>query len=199
MSIFGVQNLPSYGIYRYFNTLTFGGLMMNYLLYRGMGAGSVGIWRGISSAIGLIGTVVYQVASQRYTLMTTGMWSILFQFVCISFSMVSMFIQDYTLSMSLLILGVCTSRIGLYVFKITVTQLMQLYTPDGIRGSIGGTQNSLNAFFQLSQFALCLIYTNPKDFVVVVAAGYLAVAVAAVLYAFGIYFRPTNYWSTIIS
>lgn len=173
----------------YFNALTFGGLMMNYLLYRGMGMGPVGIWRGISSSIGLAGTFVYQISTNRMSLSSTGMWSIVYQFICISFSAASMFIEDYTLSMALLIFGVCSSRIGLYVFEITVIQLMQEYIPAGIRGNIGGTQNSLNAFFQLSSYALCLIYSNPKDFVVVVIAGYIAVGIAAVLYTFGIYFR----------
>jgi iron-regulated transporter 1 len=151
--------------------------------------GSVGMWRGISSAVGLLGTFAYKFSAKYSTLATTGMWSIMFQFVCITFSMVSMFVYDYTVSMALLILGVCASRIGLYVYKIAVTQLMQEHVPEDIRGNIGGTQNSLNAFFQLSSFALCLIYTNPQDFVIVVAAGYAAVGIAVVLYAIGIYHK----------
>ena len=147
--------------------------MMNYLLYRGMSMGQVGIWRGVSSAVGLVGTIAYKVSANHLKLSTTGMWSIVYQLIFISFSFVSMFISDFTISMVLLVFGVCTSRIGLYVFEITVTQLMQEYIPESIRGNIGGIQNSLNAFFQLSSFVVCVIYPNPKDFIIVVTVGYI--------------------------
>jgi solute carrier family 40 (iron-regulated transporter), member 1 len=174
-------------MFSYLNTLTFGGVMMSYLLYRGMKVSTVGTWRGISSLIGLLGTIVYQISIKRMNVISTGMWSILFQFICITCSMVSMFVTDFTISMSLMILGVCTSRIGLYVFDISVTQIMQMNIPDGIRGIVGGTQESLNAFFQLSSFALCLVYSNPNDFIIPVAAGYISVGVATLFYGFGIY------------
>jgi solute carrier family 40 (iron-regulated transporter), member 1 len=180
---------------RYLNTLTFGGVMMSYLLYRGMNISTVGTWRGISSLIGLLGTFAYQISIKRMNIISTGMWSILYQLVCISCSMASMFIEDFTLSMTLMMIGVCTSRIGLYVFDISVTQLMQMNIPDGIRGMIGGIQESLNAFFQLSSFALCLIYSNPNDFIIPVAVGYSAVACAALFYSVGIYYHSSNFIS----
>jgi solute carrier family 40 (iron-regulated transporter), member 1 len=161
--------------------------MTSYLLYRGMSSSSVGILRGISSAVGLFGTFAYKYSVHRTSLAATGMWSTVFQFVFVTFSMVSMFINDYATSMILFVGGVCISRIGLYVFKISVTQIMQEWIPENVRGNVGGTQNALNSFFQLSSFILCVCYTNPKDFTIVVAAGYLAVGVASILYLKGIY------------
>ncbi len=87
--------------------------MMNYLLYRGMGMGTVGLWRGISSSIGLSGTFIYQYSTYHSSLRFTGMLSISFQFICISWSMASMFVSDYTLSMIWMIGGVCTSLIAI--------------------------------------------------------------------------------------
>lgn len=180
----------------YLNTLTFGGVMMSYLLYRGMKISTVGTWRGISSLIGLLGTIVYQKSIQRgMNIITTGMYSVLYQLLCISFSMISMFVSNFHLSMAFMIIGVCTSRIGLYVFEISVTQLMQMNIPEGIRGTIGGIQESCNAFFQLSSFALCLVFSNPHDFIIPVAAGYIAVASAALLYSIGIY-RQSHHFIT---
>jgi Ferroportin1 (FPN1) len=86
--------------------------MTSYLLYRGMNVRTVGICRGVSSAIGLLGTILYQMSAKRMTIISVGMWSIVFQFVCISCSMISMFIDDFMLSMSLMIIGVCASRLG---------------------------------------------------------------------------------------
>jgi solute carrier family 40 (iron-regulated transporter), member 1 len=171
--------------------------MLSYLLFRGMDLSTVGILRGVSSAIGLSGTCIFQL-SMYYTnssLPLTGMWSILYQFVCISLSAISMFISNYNTSMILFIIGVCASRIGLFVYEITVIQLMQEHIPESIRGNIGGTQNSLNAFFQLSSFALCLIYSNPKDFVIVVMAGYIAVGIASLFFGFGIYKHKVKFES----
>lgn len=149
--------------------------MTAYLVFRGMRLETVGVWRGVSSAIGLAGTFVYHYAVNRTSLVSTGMGSIIYQFVCISCSFASLFIEDYMISISMLIAGVCLSRIGLWVFDIAVTQLMQEFIPDGYRGIVGGTQQSLNAFFQLLSFAIGIIFPNPREFHVCVSAGYLAV------------------------
>lgn len=175
----------------YFNPLTFGGLMSAYLLYRGMSMSKVGFWRGVSALVGLVGTFGYKVSVKRMDVVSTGMWSIMYQLIFISFSMGAMFIANDWMANLIFVLGVCASRVGLYIYKISVTQLMQLNIPANIRGVIGGTQNSLNAFFQLLQFGLCLIYSNPQDFVIVVAAGYITVIIATVIYGVGIYYRSS--------
>ena len=170
--------------------------MTAYLVWRGMGLDTVGVWRGLSSAAGLMGTFAYHFSAKRMTLMDTGMWSITYQFVCISLSYFSLFIDSYTLSLALLILGVISSRIGLWVFDIAVTQLMQEYIPEGIRGVVGGVQQSQNAFFFLLSFGLGFIFPDPKDFHIYVAAGYASVAVAMILYAVKIYSKQSSFTST---
>lgn len=146
-----------------------------------------------SAAVGLAGTFAYRYSTERFTLVTTGMWSVLYQLVCISLSFASLFVARYDASMAMLIAGVCASRIGLWVFDITVTQLMQEFIPEGIRGVVGGTQQSLNAFFQLLSFALGLIFPDPHDFPIYVSAGYAAVVVAAIAYVFGVFFRKDEF------
>jgi len=88
---------------------------------------------------------------------------------------------------------VCASRIGLWVFDISVTQLMQEFIPDGVRGIVGGTQQAFNAFFMLLTFALGLVFPDPREFHIYVAAGYTAVGLAAVLYALGVYRRSDGF------
>jgi solute carrier family 40 (iron-regulated transporter), member 1 len=124
------------------------------------------------------------------------LWSILYQLVFVSVSFAALFMTDakqYTLSMVLLVGGVCLSRIGLWVFAMTVAQLMQEFIPDGFRGVVGGTQQSLNAFFQLSSFALGLLFPDPRDFPIYVAAGYAAVCSAALAFYLGIYLRRDEF------
>jgi solute carrier family 40 (iron-regulated transporter), member 1 len=121
------------------------------------------------------------------------MWSVLYQFACISLSFWSLFVASYDVAMFMLIAGVCASRIGLWVFDITVTQLMQEFIPEGIRGVVGGTQQSLNSFFQLSSYALGLIFPDPRDFPIYISAGYAFVGLAAVSYLFGVYYRKDEF------
>ena len=108
----------------------------------------------VSAIVGLAGTFAYRISTQRLTIATTGMWSVLLQFACISLSVGAFFVTKYVPATVLLIAGVCASRVGLWVFDIAVTQLMQENIPDGVRGLVGGTQQSINAFFQLSSFGL---------------------------------------------
>ena len=137
----------------------------------------------MSSALGLAGTFAFRVSTKRMSLVATGMWSIIHQLVCILVSVTSFLVASYNFSMTLLIFGVCISRIGLWVFDVAVTQLMQEFIPEGIRGSVGGTQNSLNALFQLSSFALGFFLPSPMQFNIYAISGCISVAVAASIYS----------------
>ena len=184
----------------YINVLSFGPLMTAYLVSEGMALETVGLLRGISAALGLLGTVAYHVSVTYTTLVTTGLWSILLQFFCLSLCLASFFIPSSLedgntgslVSTSLLVSGVWFSRIGLWVFDITITQMMQELIPPGIRGVVGGTQQSLNAIFNLIAFSLGLLFPNPSNFSIYGAAGYLAVGVGLILYFVGVYRRAAH-------
>jgi iron-regulated transporter 1 len=173
----------------YLNALSFGALMTAYLLWRGMRFSTVGVWRGVSAAIGLLGTVVYHISTSYTSVEMTGMWSICFQFACLTFSYASLFVQDNMISLAMLVGGVCLSRVGLWVFDISVTQLMQEYIPAPVRGVTGGVQQSLNAFFGLLAFVLGIFFPDPKEFHIYVSAGYVAVGLGMIMYTFAIFLR----------
>lgn len=173
----------------YVNLLSFGGVMTAYLVWRGMRLDSIGFWRGISSAAGLAGTFVFHFLSRRISLISTGMLSVSFQFLCLTISFASLFIHDNPISLAMLIVGVCASRVGLWVFDITVTQLMQLHVQEAVRGSVGGTQVSLNNFFAMLAYVLGIFIPDPVHFHIYVSVGYTSVGVALSCYAIGVYAR----------
>lgn len=173
----------------YLNALTFGALMTAYLVFRGMSFSTVGVWRGISSAIGLLGTIAYHFSVKYMSVESTGMWSICFQFVCLTLSYGSLYVGDNIASLVLLISGVCASRVGLWVFDISMTQLFQEYIPAPVRGVTGGVQQSLNAFFGLFAFVLGILFPDPREFHIYVAAGYASVGISMIIYTFSIYLR----------
>ena len=112
--------------FRYSNVLTFGAIMTAYLVWRGISLEQIGIWRGVSAAIGLAGTFVYKVLSARIGLVASGMLSVTVQFCFLSVGYASLFVDNLTVSFIMLIVGVCSSRIGLWVFDISVTQVRRL-------------------------------------------------------------------------
>jgi iron-regulated transporter 1 len=89
----------------------------------------------------------------------------------------------------MLIGGVCASRVGLWVFDISITQLMQEYVPAPIRGVVGGVQQSANAFFGLLAFVLGIFFPKPDEFHIYVTAGYVSVGIATLVYIFGVYWN----------
>ena len=51
-----------------------------------------------------------------------------------------------------------------------------------VRGNVGGTQNYMNALFELLPYLLGMIYSKPSQFHVFIVGGYAAVAIATLLY-----------------
>lgn len=177
----------------YLNSLTLGnGIMTTYLLFKEMKVELIGISRGIASVIGLLGTVVYHLSAKRMSLEATGMWSIIYEFGCLALSFASLYVDSNALAIYMLIVGVCLSRIGLWVFDIAVTQLQQERIPADVRGVVGGVQQSLNAFFGLLCFSLGVVFPRTQDFHVFVFAAFGSVGVAVCFYAFGFYY-PKRY------
>jgi len=167
--------------------LTFGGIMTAYLVWRGMKLEVIGLWRGVASAAGLAGTFVYHFMAKKFGLVEIGMTSVFFQFACLSSCYISLFIVDRTTSFVMLIGGVCFSRIGLWVFDISVTQLMQEHIPAPIRGLVGGVQKSLNAFFTIVAYSIGLFLSDPEDFYIYASSAYAGVALAAAFFALRVF------------
>ena len=140
----------------------------------GMPIEQVGLWRGLSSAIGLAGTFAYKFSARRTTVVNTGAWSIVYLFLWLTLVCASFFMN----STILLVVSAAISRIGLWVFDISYTLIYQQNVADGLRGLIGGTQQSLNSFFTMLSGCLGLFFNKPKQFWVIIATtGYACIAV----------------------
>ena len=65
---------------------------------------------------------------------------------------------------------------------MSVNQLQQERVPEGIRGRIGGTQNSLNQFFDMLRYLLILFLPQMSQFGYHVAISVISVFIASLLY-----------------
>jgi len=72
--------------------------------------------------------------------------------------------------------------IGLWIADLTVNQLQQERVPEEIRGRIGGTQHSLNQFFDLLRYMLVIILPSMSQFGYHVCISILSVFTASLIY-----------------
>ena len=72
--------------------------------------------------------------------------------------------------------------IGLWIADLTVNQLQQERVPEDIRGRIGGTQQSLNQFFDMIRYILIIFLPNMSQFGFHVGLSVLSVFTASLIY-----------------
>uniref|UniRef100_A0A2N9GA09 Solute carrier family 40 member n=1 Tax=Fagus sylvatica TaxID=28930 RepID=A0A2N9GA09_FAGSY len=152
----------------YFSVLSFGSLMTATLEWQGVPAFVIGIARGISAAIGITATVMYPILQSRISTLRTGT-------------------LVYLVSAYMLMAGVATSRLGLWMFDLAVIQQMQDHVPESDRGVVGGVQNSLQSTLDLMTYVMGIIISNPQDFWKLTLISFFLVTLAALLYTFYLY------------
>ncbi|XP_002741254.1 ferroportin-like [Saccoglossus kowalevskii] len=91
---------------------------------------------------------------------------------------------DSYASVALLFTGMVLSRTGLWLFDLTVTQLIQESVLETQRGIFNGVQNSLNGFMDLVHFALVITFPNPHTYGVLVLLSFLFVCTGAGFFAY---------------
>ncbi|XP_010039092.2 solute carrier family 40 member 2 isoform X1 [Eucalyptus grandis] len=171
----------------YFTVLSFGTLMMADLKWEGIPAYIIGIGRGISATIGIAATLIYPFLHSRISTLRTGLWSIWCQWTFLIMCIASIWVQNKHLSVSMLMGGVATSRLGLWMFDLSVTQLMQDNVPECDRGAVGGVQNSLQSALDLMSSVMGIIISDPRDFWKLSLLSFLVVTSAAILYCVHVY------------
>ena len=181
----------------YDNALCFGGAMTTFLIWKGMSVEEVALWTGVNNSVGLVGTFAFHFSIRQTNIINTGVWSVVYLFVCLTLAVLSFWVPGSHNSMYLLVVGTSVSRVGLWVFDISVTMLYQNMVPDGVRGMVGGTQQSLNSFFTMISGCLGLIFRKPEQFWIIALAGYISIMISMILYCVGVVFLPrTNFQPT---
>ncbi|XP_059668099.1 solute carrier family 40 member 2-like isoform X2 [Cornus florida] len=171
----------------YFTVLSFGTLMTAALEWDGIPAYVIGIARGISATIGIAATFLYPILQSHVSTLRTGLWSIWSQWTCLLVCVASTFIQNNLIAAYILMGGVALSRLGLWMFDLSVIQQMQDQVPESDRCVVGGVQNSLQSVFDLMTYFMGIIISNPQDFWELTMLSFVLVTMAATLYSLHIY------------
>ncbi|CAL5420404.1 unnamed protein product [Camellia sinensis] len=166
---------------------SFGTLMTATLEWEGIPAYVIGIARGVSATVGIAATFLYPILQSRISTLRTGLWSIWSQWICLLVCVASIWVQNKLVSAYVLMGGVAASRLGLWMFDLSVIQQMQDQVPESDRIVVGSVQNSLQSVLDLMTYVMGVIVSDPQDFWTLIMLSFVLVTLAAGLYSLHIY------------
>lgn len=169
----------------YCTVLDNGALMTAYLTWRGVDPAVVGASRGAGAIFGLVGTVVYPqlLRCNGGSVERAGLYSVWLFWICLVPGLVMFYIagesnvSDYTV-LSVMVV----SRVGLWAFDLAVTQIMQEYISEEDRGIVNSTQTATMQVFSCVILLGGLIFSEPKQFIVLVTFSIFVVLAASLTY-----------------
>ncbi|KAF9080388.1 hypothetical protein BGX23_002233 [Mortierella sp. AD031] len=167
----------------YMNVLSFGGTMTSYLVLIGYDDGLLGIMKAVSGIMGVAGTYAMPPLARRIGNVRTGLWSIWQLALTLALVLIALTNKlDYTATSVLLFGGMAASRLGLWMFDIAENLILQEYTASTHITSITGWQYSLCNFFDLLQFVLTIVVSDPAKFIIPASISVGSIFGAAVFY-----------------
>eukprot|EP00300_Choanocystis_sp_HF-7_P003276 c12500_g1_i1.p1 GENE.c12500_g1_i1~~c12500_g1_i1.p1 ORF type:complete len:542 (+),score=101.95 c12500_g1_i1:41-1666(+) len=167
----------------YMTVLSLGEVQTAYMVSRHWSPIAMGGLRGFGAVLALFGSFSFPVFARNYGLVATGSIGGLQQWFMILFAVLSLYISSN--STSLIVLGLTTafSRIGLWIFDLSVNQLIQEYVPEHQRGAVNGVQQSLQSMFGLIAFLCSILLSHVDQFWVSAALSFLAVSASVTMYS----------------
>eukprot|EP00898_Chlorokybus_atmophyticus_P002489 jgi/Chlat1/3240/Chrsp22S03423 len=159
----------------YLTVLSFGTLMTAYLKSTGVNELQLAAARGCAAGMGVLATFIYPIMTNKVKPLRSGLRSIWAQasaqsVVCLIPCVVAIYVQSARASAVLLIVGVIFSRVGLWSFDLSVTQLVQEVVPEHERGVVGGVQCSIQETFAMLGFLLGVGLPDTSHFWILSAA-----------------------------
>eukprot|EP00051_Salpingoeca_urceolata_P019659 m.289759 g.289759 ORF g.289759 m.289759 type:complete len:455 (-) comp19461_c1_seq18:551-1915(-) len=169
----------------YCTVLSFGSIMTGYTYYRGMSEVVLGSTRGVGAIFGIGATMASSRLIERFGLVPSGMIGVWAQLVCLLLSLLGVLYGDPSqgncsqladhakrsscehnrnVELTLLLLGVVSSRMGLWTFDLVVSQLLQQRSPANQVGIISGVQASVHNTMNLLGFVIGIILHRPEQF-----------------------------------
>ena len=180
--------LPGLALAMLFLTvLSFHMVMISYLLMRGLRVVYIGIAQGVSSGLGVLGTLCYAKAAARLGTIRVGVVAIWAQVACLTVCVGALYFppvgKDGAVSLAVFMGTVALSRVGLYAFDVAAAQLFQYIVEEQYRGVVGGFQRTLESLFEMASYVLVLWLPHPEQFPTLAAISYLQTVAAGVAFS----------------
>ncbi|KAG0327165.1 hypothetical protein BGZ99_008255 [Dissophora globulifera] len=167
------------------------GTMIGYLQWRGFTAGSIALLKGVCTVSELLGTVMMPAMSRYVGLIRTGAWSIWLEVATLTPVLLSIY-SDRLPVQVVIFVGMALSRVGVWSFDLVITQIMQEYTHSTSQGDAGSFDNagvingwhySMMNVFELAQFILTMIWSNPQSYFIPCTLSFGCIVLGAIVYS----------------
>ena len=170
----------------YVSVLSFGGIMTAYLASElvQLSDALLAVGRALAAVVGLLATLSTPRLIPRFGLVRCGSLLIVCQCACLAAVVAAFALPGLSRSffLTLVFVGLCSSRYGLWGFDLVETQLLQEGVAERAVGVVNGMQESvLNVCFLMS-FVLTIVFADPTAFVWPVWISFGSVVLAALIY-----------------
>ncbi|KAG0089330.1 hypothetical protein BGZ92_004919 [Podila epicladia] len=165
----------------YINMMSVSGTMIGYLKWRGLSAGSIAFLKGICTGSELLGTVLMPVLTRYVGLVRCGAWSIWLEVATLMPVLFSIYTDRLPIQV-VIFAGMALSRVGVWSFDLVVTQIMQEHI-EGSAGVINGWHYSMMNVFELGQFILTMVWSNPEAYYVPCTLSFGCVVAGGLVYS----------------
>ncbi|KAF9201132.1 hypothetical protein BGZ49_008645 [Haplosporangium sp. Z 27] len=167
----------------YVNVLSFGGTMTSYLVLIGYDTGLLGIMKAVTGIMGVAGTFVMPPLAARIGNVRTGLWSI-WQ-LALMLALVTLALTnklDHSMTSILLFGCMALSRVGLWIFDIAESLILQEYTSSVHITGIAGWQYSVCNFFELLSYVLTIVVSDPSKFIIPASISTGLIVLSAIIF-----------------
>ncbi|KAI8805120.1 Ferroporti-1 [Cladochytrium replicatum] len=176
----------------YFTVLSFSSVMMAFLLaassYTPL---TVAFARGASVVTGLLGAAISPFLINRTGLVLTGVvavWSQALSLIPAVFALWMWNISSDDKSGSdwqahVFVASVVVSRVGLWLFDLAQTQIMQERVAEDERGVVNGVQVAIQNLFELGSMASTMVFSDPMQFKIPATLSIASVVMAGLTFS----------------
>ena len=181
----------------YMTVMSFGSLMTGFLAWKGLGEGVLSIFRGLGAIGGVFATVIFPKVSQEYGLEKSALFSISGQVAVLIIALIPMIVCRNACGVThvseiILLTMLSISRFFLWLFDLSVNQIIQETVPKDAVGSVFGVQNGLQSGFQTLAYAVTLLWSDPRQFLWLMILSDTVIVFATILTFVG-YYRMREY------
>ncbi|KAG9321976.1 hypothetical protein KVV02_008301 [Mortierella alpina] len=168
----------------YINMMSVSGTMIGYLQWRGFTAGSIALLKGVCTASELVGTIAMPVVVRYVGLVRGGAWSVWLEVATLTPVLFSIYSDDLPIQV-FIFAGMALSRVGVWSFDLVITQIMQEYIQSDLdnAGIINGWHYSMINLFELAQFVLTMIWSDPDLYFIPCTLSLACVVIGALVYS----------------
>ncbi len=149
----------------YMTVMSFGSTMTAYLAFAGVGEATLSLYRGFGAVCGVAATLISPRLFLILGLKKTAMYSIIGQTLVLFGAVASTIVLKSSHVANVVLLPFLSiSRLFLWLFDLSVNQIIQENASDGSIGTVFGVQTALQYTFQTLAYTLTLLWPDPRQF-----------------------------------